>query len=349
MRKRIRLARHSPLVLLAVLAGCMGGEEDRMEIAYGVVRDDVPTRIIVVEDDGTDARRVTGAQRGKSPVLPKWSPDGQKLAFVRYNPAGGPGAVQVYVVNEDGSGERRLGEGTLPQWTNDGRSVVVERVRNPPQSSTIHVLRIGGSEDRRLAEGSAPAVSNRGSMVAFVRQTYRPNGDVATSSLYTSSLEGKEERRLAQVKGPARFIQPSWLPDDSGVAVVERRGGLGGPLVTISTSGRRRVVVPTVGETYDWSPKGNLVAYTREGVLTIIRPDGTEVDSFGQSDAVDIEWSPDGKKVAFSVLEVVETGVEFVGLYVIDLDEDDPVRRRFALAEGFVAYLDWRPLPPDQS
>jgi hypothetical protein len=49
------------------------------------------------------------------------------------------------------------------------------------------------------------------------------------------------------------------------------------------------------------------------------------------------------------VLEVVETGAEFVGLYVIDLDEEDPVRRRFALAEGFVAYLDWKPLPRDQS
>jgi TolB protein len=337
------------MLLLAVLAGCMGGEEAGMEIAYGVVRDDVPTRIIVVEDDGTDARRVTGAQRGRSPVLPKWSPDGQKIAFVRYNPAGGPGAVQAYVVNADGSDERRLGEGTLPQWTNDGRSVVVERVRNPPLSSTIHVLAVDGSGNRRLAEGSSPAVSNRGSTVTFVRQTYRPNGDIATSSLNTIPLDGTGERRLARIKGPARFIQPSWLPDDSGVAAIERRGGLGGPLVTISTSGGRRVVVPTVGETYDWSPKADLVAYTREGVLYIIRPDGTEVDSFGQSDAIDIEFSPDGKKVAFSVLEVVETGAEFVGLYVIDLDEEDPVRRRFALAEGFVAYLDWKPLPRDQS
>jgi TolB protein len=337
------------MLLLAVLAGCMGGEEAGMEIAYGVVRDDVPTRIIVVEDDGTDARRVTGAQRGRSPVLPKWSPDGQKIAFVRYNPAGGPGAVQAYVVNADGSDERRLGEGTLPQWTNDGRSVVVERVRNPPLSSTIHVLAVDGSGNRRLAEGSSPAVSNRGSTVTFVRQTYRTNGDIATSSLNTIPLDGTGERRLARIKGPARFIQPSWLPDDSGVAAIERRGGLGGPLVTISTSGGRRVVVPTVGETYDWSPKADLVAYTREGVLYIIRPDGTEVDSFGQSDAIDIEFSPDGKKVAFSVLEVVETGAEFVGLYVIDLDEEDPVRRRFALAEGFVAYLDWKPLPRDQS
>jgi TolB protein len=349
MEKRKHLIGHSLFLVLAVAvaAGCMGGEEKRMQVAYGVVRDDVPTRITVVEDDGSDAERVTGAIRGRSPVLPTWSPDGKRLAFVRYNPAGGPGAVQVYVVNADGSGERHLGEGTLPQWTRDGRFLVVERVQTPPKSSTIHVLAVDGSGQRRLAVGSSPVVSHRGSTVAFVRHMYRPNGAVATSSLYTISLDGTGLRLRSRMKGPGRLIQPSWLPNDSAFAVIERQGGLGGPLVTISPSGRRRVVVPTVGETYDWSPKGDLVAYTRGGILYIIRPDGTEVDSYGQSNAIDIEWSPDGKKIAFSVLEVVETGAEFIGLYVIDLEQDDPVRRRFVLADGFVAYLDWRPLPPN--
>lgn len=325
----------------------MGGDEDHMEIAYGVVRDDIPTRIIVVRDDGKDARRVTGAQRGKSPVLPAWSPDGQRIAFVRYNPAGGPGAVQTYVVNADGSNERHLGEGTLPQWTRDGRSVVVERVRTPPKSSTIHVLSVDGEGDRRLTDGSAPAVSNDGSRIAFVRHTYKPpqNGAcciVATSTLNTISLDGTGLQQIARMKGPGRFIQPSWLPGDTAVAAVERQGGLAGPLVRVTPSGQRRVVVRPVGETYDWSPTGNFVSYTRGGVLYIIRPDGSEVDSFGQSDAIDIEFSPDGKKIAFSVLEVVETGAEFIGIYIVDLEEN--LRERIVVADGFVAYLDWRPL-----
>lgn len=325
----------------------MGGDEDHMEIAYGVVRDDIPTRIIVVRDDGKDARRVTGAQRGKSPVLPAWSPDGQRIAFVRYNPAGGPGAVQTYVVNADGSNERHLGEGTLPQWTRDGRSVVVERVRTPPKSSTIHVLSVDGEGDRRVTDGSAPAVSNDGSKIAFVRHTYKPpqNGAcciVATSTLNTISLDGTGLQQIARMKGPGRFIQPSWLPGDTAVAAVERQGGLAGPLVRVTPSGQRRVVVRPVGETYDWSPTGNFVSYTRGGVLYIIRPDGSEVDSFGQSDAIDIEFSPDGKKIAFSVLEVVETGAEFIGIYIVDLEEN--LRERIVVADGFVAYLDWRPL-----
>ena len=39
---------------------------------------------------------------------PAWSPDGQKLAYVR----GG----QVYVANADGSGEVAVGPGSYPSW-----------------------------------------------------------------------------------------------------------------------------------------------------------------------------------------------------------------------------------------
>ena len=347
MGKRMSRIRHSLLLALAALAGC-GGSEERSEIAYGVVREEVPTRIVVVEDDGTDSQRVTGAKRGESPVLPVWSPDGRRLAFVRFRASGGPGSLQVYVVNADGSGERLVGEGTQPRWTNDGRSLVVERPVAPPKASTIHVLSVDGKRQRLLATGFGAAVSHDGSRVAFVRDSYRRQANqfvVAASSLNTISLDGTGLRRLARTtRGDTRFVQPSWLPDDSRVAVIERRGGLGGPLVTVSSGGQRRVVVPDVGETYDWSPKDDFVAYTRDGSLFIVRRDGTEVEAFGESNAIDIEWSPDGKKIAFSMMEA--ENAQYVGLYLIDLDKGE--RRRFALADGFVAYLDWRPEEPDQ-
>jgi Tol biopolymer transport system component len=167
-----------------------------------------------------------------------------------------------------------------------------------------------------------------------------------SSSLYTISLDGTNVRLLARTKGRnVRWVQPEWLPDDSAVAVVQRRGGVAGtgPLLTFSTNGRRRVITQNVGETYDWSPKGDLVAFERGGILYIIRPDGTEVEAYGQSGAIDIEWSPDGRLVGYSIQELIETG-QFVGLYVIDLDERE--RRRFVITDGFAAFLDWRPIQP---
>lgn len=351
MEKRTHRIPHSLALLVLLLAGCMGGEE-HLEIAYSAIREEVPTRIVVVQDDGKKSRRVSGARFRANPVLPTWSPDGRRIAFVRANPAGGPGAFETYVVNADGSGERRLGVGTLPVWTKDGRSVIVERFRDPSQSSTIHVIPVDGSASRRLAIGSAPAVSHSGTRVAFVRYTLRrrPNGEcclTSSSSLYTISPAGTGLRRIARTTQPdIRWVQPSWLPGDSAVAILQRRpgGAVGGPLLTFTPNGRRRQIVPRVGETYDWSPKGDLVAYSEGDILFIIRPDGTEVDSYGQSNAIDIEWSPDGRMVAYSVQEVLQTG-QFVGLYVIDVEKQE--RRRFVIADGFAAFLDWRPKPPD--
>jgi Tol biopolymer transport system component len=346
LSKRTRLITHSLTLLgLVVLAGCGGGEKHGL-VAYGVVRDEVPTRIIVVQDDGKKARRVTGAKRGASPVLPTWSPDGQKIAFVRFRAQGGPTSLRTSVVNEDGTGERELGQGTLPGWANGARSLVVERPRAAPQLSTISVLPVDGkTAPRDLVVGSSPAVSHDGKRVAFVRYAYKrkQNGECCVTTkteLYTIGVDGKGLRRLARTGREGQFTQPSWLPDDSKIAVLERRGGLGGPLWTISLAGAKQKIVNRVGETYDWSPKGDLVAYTSGGLLYIVRPDGSEVANYGQSNAIDIEWSPDGKKVAFSMQEALEN-MQFVGLYLVDMENNE--RRRFALADGYAAYLDWQP------
>jgi TolB protein len=343
--------RHSLLLAVLLLAGC-GGDEDHAEVAYSAIREEVPTRIIVVQDDGKKARRVSGARFRANPVLPKWSPDGQRIAFVRANPAGGPRAFQTYVVNEDGSGERPLGDGTLPVWSNDGRFVVVERLEAPPRPSSLYALSADGSGERRLATGSAPAMSHRGSRIAFVRYTLRrrPNGDccvTTSSSLYTIGVDGSGLRRIAQTtERNVTWVQPSWLPDDSAVAVLQRRAGaVGGPLLTFSANGgERSVIKPSVGETYDWSPTGDMIAYTLGEILHIIRPDGTEVDSYGQSAAIDIEWSPDGSMVGYSIQEVQQVG-QFVGLYVIEVEKK--VRRRFVITDGLAAFLNWRPEPQD--
>jgi Tol biopolymer transport system component len=351
MEKRTLRVPHSLAVLVLLLAGCMGGEE-HWDVAYSAIREEVPTRIVVVQDDGKKSRRVSGARFRANPVLPNWSPDGRRIAFVRANPAGGPGAFETYVVNADGSGERSLGQGTLPVWSNDGASVIVERFRDPSQSSTIHVISADGSGSRRLAVGAAPAVAHRGARVAFVRYTLRrrPNGEccmTTSSSLHTIALDGTGLRRIARTtERDIRWVQPKWLPNDSAVAVLQRRpgGAVGGPLLTFTLNGRRRQIVPRVGETYDWSPKGDLIAYSEGDILFIVRRDGTEVDSYGESNAIDIEWSPDGRMVGYSIQEILQTG-QFVGLYIVDVEKNE--RRRFVFADGFAAYLDWRPKPPD--
>ena len=54
--------------------------------------------------DGTGRRRISTI----SALSPTWSPDGRRLAFRHIGAEGS----DLYVVGADGSGERRIGEGT---------------------------------------------------------------------------------------------------------------------------------------------------------------------------------------------------------------------------------------------
>jgi hypothetical protein len=92
--------------------------------------------IYVVHPDGADLHRVVGFSGTVGE--PAWSPDGSKIAYsnqvngrpARYTPPG----VEIYVVNADGSGERRLTElasqfayDTAPTWSPDGDRILFNR------------------------------------------------------------------------------------------------------------------------------------------------------------------------------------------------------------------------------
>jgi Tol biopolymer transport system component len=87
------------------------------EIAYTL-----GSTLAVVKADGTGPVRSISTGSGPSPASsPAWSRDSSKIAFMR--PAGG----SLWIVNADGSGQRRLGVGKWdsPQWSLDGRTIVV--------------------------------------------------------------------------------------------------------------------------------------------------------------------------------------------------------------------------------
>jgi Tol biopolymer transport system component len=87
------------------------------EIAYAL-----GSTLAVVKADGTGPARSASTGSGRSPASsPAWSRDSSKIAFMR--PAGG----SLWIVNADGSGQRRLGVGKWdsPQWSLDGRTIVV--------------------------------------------------------------------------------------------------------------------------------------------------------------------------------------------------------------------------------
>ena len=106
--------------------------------------------LYTMRPDGTDVRRLT---RGKD-LTPAWSPDGRSIAFHRAPPDDGDGTL--WVVDSDGSQERRLEEGFLgvaPQWSPDGERIAFY-ARNGHEY--VYTVDADGGDRRRIAEGRDP-------------------------------------------------------------------------------------------------------------------------------------------------------------------------------------------------
>ena len=101
------------------------------------------------------------------------------VAYYRVSTArqGQSGLWQIYTINADGSGERRLSDGrasdTSPAWSPDGHRIAFARERD--RSSGIYVMSADGRNSRRITaralQASQPAWSPRGDRLAFVRSS----------------------------------------------------------------------------------------------------------------------------------------------------------------------------------
>jgi len=107
--------------------------------------------VIAMRADGTAARQVTA---GGNEANPEASPDGQQVAFMSQR----DGNWEVYVVNVDGSGLRRLtrdpANDGLPTWSPDGRHLAFVSHRDGYWA--VWVMRPDGSDQRKLFDLDGP-------------------------------------------------------------------------------------------------------------------------------------------------------------------------------------------------
>jgi len=184
------------------------------EIAYAQ-----GSTIAVVNADGTGTARSISTDRSPSPQTassPAWSRDSSKIAFMR--PSGGT----LWVVNADGSAQRRLGSGKWdsPQWAVDGRSIAIGDF----------------SEDGDLPSDSAirlvSLVDGRVSVLAPIRRS---------TVEIRNARSGRLVKRFA-IHGYARAIA---LGSDYVAFLVNHNPGLRVELYSLSGSFRTAAAVPS--------------------------------------------------------------------------------------------------------
>jgi Tol biopolymer transport system component len=158
----------------------------------------------LVSTDGSGARRLPYI-----PLTAVWSPDGRQIAFVN-NPRRnrrpgqlGPCCIansDVYVMNADGSGTRRLTHNAAydgePAWSPDGRKIAFQSKRRVGGNGEIYVMNADGSGKRNLTRNPAqdvrPSWSRDGRRIAFVSDR---DGRLEA---HVMNADGSGQRSLAQ-------------------------------------------------------------------------------------------------------------------------------------------------------
>lgn len=172
----------------------------------------------------------------------------------------------------------------------------------------IYVMGVDGSGVRRIRRnaGSGIAWSPDGRRIAVV---------VGDGAIAVMNADGSDFTRLALPEGVRAPGSPTWSPDGRTIAFsafqpdpsAPEPGGDRDVWVTNADGSEPRLLVRTPGlweSEVDWSPTGRQLVVTAGGWLPrlwTMNVDGTNIQRLaGHSDALDPEWSPDGRTIAYA-------------------------------------------------
>lgn len=172
---------------------------------------------------GTDGLHIVDLASGENIVLPgttdydynpRWSPDGSQVAFIRIDD------LNLYIVNVDGSGMRKVTEGPeyelLIDWLSDGQSLAY--VFPAAMGLQLRFLNLTTGEERDGfvidSKGANVSISPDDQQIAFLE---RVEGGI-NYGLYVASLDGSDRRLIAQLDHWA-LSDPRWSPEGDWISI----------------------------------------------------------------------------------------------------------------------------------
>jgi dipeptidyl aminopeptidase/acylaminoacyl peptidase len=275
-------ARH-PLTLDDIQAMADVGDPqcspDGQSVAYTVGRIDVKedkrnTHIWMIGFDGANNRQVTSSQDSES--SPRFSPDGRYLAFTSSRPGPAKGN-QVWLLDRSGGEAVQLTDlkGRLQsyEWAPDSKRLALVVGDPDPEAADAPAPGEGAAAGGRPSTGSGQA-ARVPKPIVIDRYKYKQDGQgylLSSRHSYVHLFEVATKKLERLTSGKADESSPSWSPDGTRIAFMSNRN----PDPDREPSSQLFVVDAKSGST-----ETPLTPKTSRG--------GGRV-----------EWSPDGKWIAF--------------------------------------------------
>ena len=300
------------VVAVLVLAWLVPGEASAQSSVWAsgngllVIRSDRDGEpdVFTIDPTSSATTKLT-TKTGAAELQPVWSPEGDRIAFVRR--AGQTARTDLFVMNAAGRGRVRLTSTAVPErdpsWSPSGAGIVYAARTRPGGPFRIFAARADGSGRTRLtdqAAGSAdrsPVWSPDGTRIAFVSD--RAGG---FPELYLMSASGTGVVRLTN--NTLIDANPSWSPD--GTKLVFERCCVNGTsdlfTIDVATRGEVDLTASPTRQEFDptWSPDGSRVAYVAFDVgqgnpdVWVMNADGTAPTRITEQAGPDLspDWQP---------------------------------------------------------
>ncbi|MCP4642327.1 MAG: Tol-Pal system beta propeller repeat protein TolB [bacterium] len=218
--------------------------------------------IYMADYDGANVLQVT--KHGSISILPKFSPDGRKIAYMSFKDRYPFLYVLDLSTGKSSPLSKSVGLNVAPAWSPDGSklAIALSKDANPE----IYIVNPDGTNPQRLtndrAVDSSPTFSPDGGRIAFVSER------TGSAQVFAMSATGGNQKRLSFQGG--RSYDPAWSPDGKAIAYVVERRGEGLELYVMDADGQnpRRVTDSTgSNEAPSWSPDSRHVIFasTRSG------------------------------------------------------------------------------------
>jgi Tol biopolymer transport system component len=219
------------------------------------------------------------------------------------------GNVDIYSMNADGSGVRRLtsrdDSDRVPSHSASGHLIAFERffpgeISGDEPRLDVFLMSADGSKETFVAEnGGDPAWSPDGQRIAFQRPA---NGEI-----YVVDADGTDLVRLT--RNAVGDGEPAWSPDGRQIAFQTTRDGPA-EIYVMDADGTdaRRVTNDNLPDLApNWSPDGSRIAFEKvapngNADIAVINADGSGQTRLTTHPADDraAAWSPDGTRIAFT-------------------------------------------------